>query len=86
MVREIDRRRTRVCFRYVDLAAANGWPGRGKEAKEAAGQLQQAIPASRCRPGPTSSGRDDPSFSAENPRITEGLRKAGVPEGEAKTN
>jgi hypothetical protein len=29
---------------------------------------------------------DDPTFKAELARIMEGLRKAGVPEGTAKTN
>ena len=32
--------------------------------------------------GPT----DDPAFKAQQARIREGLRKAGVPEGTAKTN
>ena len=29
---------------------------------------------------------DDPTFNAQYQRIVEGLRKAGVPEGEKKTN
>jgi hypothetical protein len=29
---------------------------------------------------------DDPTYIAQRARITEGLRKAGVPEGEQKTN
>jgi hypothetical protein len=29
---------------------------------------------------------DDPAFNAQNARIVEGLRKAGLPEGEKKTN
>ena len=29
---------------------------------------------------------DNPTFNAQYARIVEGLRKAGVPEGEAKTN
>ena len=29
---------------------------------------------------------DDPTFNAQNQRIIEGLRKAGLPEGEKKTD
>jgi hypothetical protein len=29
---------------------------------------------------------DDPTFSAQYQRIVEGLRKAGLPEGETKAN
>jgi hypothetical protein len=29
---------------------------------------------------------DDPTFKAQHARILEGLRKAGAPEGTAKTN
>jgi adenylate cyclase len=29
---------------------------------------------------------DDPTWNMQVQRITEGLRKAGLPEGEAKTN
>jgi hypothetical protein len=29
---------------------------------------------------------DDPTYNAQVPRLIEGLRKAGVPEGEGKTN
>jgi hypothetical protein len=29
---------------------------------------------------------DDPTFDAQNQRIVEGLRRAGVPEGDKKTD
>jgi hypothetical protein len=35
---------------------------------------------------PQSHWTDDVTFNAQYARIVEGLRKAGVPEGEAKTN
>jgi TolB-like protein len=73
---------------YVHLAAAQAWAGHDKEAKEATAHLQ------RLRPGFTvqsyadftSRTSDNPTFNAQSQRIAEGLRKAGVPEGEKKTN
>jgi adenylate cyclase len=73
---------------YVHLAAAHAWAGHDKEAKEAAAHLQ------RLRPGFTiqsyadlaSRTADNPTFNAQSARIVEGLRKAGLPEGEKKTN
>jgi adenylate cyclase len=57
-------------------------------AKEAVAHLQ------RLRPGFTvqsyadfaSRTSDNPTFDAQSQRIAEGLRKAGLPEGEKKTN
>ena len=65
----------------VDLAAANAWAGRVKEAREAVARLQTA------RPGLTmqkldaeDQWTDDPTFKAQFARIIEGLRKAGLPD------
>ena len=72
-------------YSLVDLAAANAWAGHDKEAKEAAAQLQKAYPGftvQKYAGTPT----DDPTFNAQMGRIVEGLRKAGLPEGVAKTN
>jgi tetratricopeptide (TPR) repeat protein len=77
----------KVFYPYVHLAAANAWAGRDKEAKDAAAQLQKVQSGYTVQ---TWAGRhmsDDPTYNAQNQRIIEGLRKAGVPEGEpAKTN
>ena len=47
---------------------------------------RKSIPASRCRLGSGVHWSDDPTFNMQYQRIVEGLRKAGVPEGEKKTN
>jgi adenylate cyclase len=75
-----------VFYPYVFLAAANAWAGHDKEAKDAAAQLQKVHPGYTVQ---TWAGRhmsDDPTYNAQLQRILEGLRKAGVPEGEKKTN
>jgi adenylate cyclase len=75
-----------VYYSYVFLAAANAWAGRDKEAKDTAAQLQKVLPGFTVQ---TWAGRhmsDDPTYNARYQRVTEGLRKAGVPEGVAKTN
>ena len=60
--------------------------GHDKEAKDAAAQLQKVGPVFAVQ---TWAGRhmsDDPTYNAQYQRVVEGLRKAGVPEGEAKSN
>jgi tetratricopeptide (TPR) repeat protein len=73
-------------FPYVDLAAANAWGGHEKEAKEAAAQLQKLHPGFTVQTWAGIHWTDDTTFNAQYSRIVEGLRRAGVPEGEAKTN
>ncbi len=70
----------------VDLAAANAWAGHDKEAKEAAAQLQKVYPGFTVQKWAGIHWTDDPTFNAQYARIVEGLRKAGLPEGAAKTN
>jgi tetratricopeptide (TPR) repeat protein len=75
-----------VFYPYVYLAASNAWAGHDKEAKDAAAQLQKVYPGFTVQ---TWAGRhmsDDPTYNAQYQRIVEGLRKAGVPEGEKKTD
>ena len=75
-----------VFYPYVYLAAANAWAGHDKEAKDAAAQLQKVYPGYTVQ---TWAGRhmsDDPTYNTRNQRIIEGLHKAGVPEGEKKTD
>ena len=73
-------------YALVDLAAANAWLGRDKEAKEAAAQLQKVYPGFTVQTWAGMHWSDDPTFNSQYQRIVEGLRKAGVPEGEKKTD
>ena len=73
-------------FPLVDLAAANAWAGHDKEAKEAAAQLQKVYPGFTVQTWAGIHWSDDPTFNTQYQRIVEGLRKAGIPEGEQKTN
>ncbi len=75
-----------VFYPQLDLAAAYGWLGRDKEAKEAAEQLQKLYPGFTVQTLLGWHWTDDPTFNAQYQRLAEGLRKAGVPEGEKKTN
>jgi adenylate cyclase len=75
-----------VFYPLVDLAAANAWAGHDKEAKDAAAQLQKVYPGFTVQTWASIHWSDDPTFNAQYQRIVEGLRKAGVPEGTAKTN
>jgi TolB-like protein len=73
-------------FPYVNLAAANAWAGHDKEAKEAVAQLRKLNPNFTVQTWAGKYWSDDPTFNAQYQRITEGLRKAGVPEGDKKTD
>jgi adenylate cyclase len=75
-----------VFYPYVELAAAYAWAGHDKEAKETVAQLQKVQPGYTVQ---TWAGRhmsDDPTYNAQYQRVVEGLRKAGLPEVEKKTN
>ena len=77
---------SQIPYLFVDLAAANAWAGHDKEAKEAAAQLQKVYPGFTVQTWAGMHWSDDPTFNVQYQRIVEGLRKAGVPEGEKKTN
>jgi adenylate cyclase len=68
------------------LAAANAWAGHDKGAKDAVAELRKVDPAFTVQNMAGWGPSDDPTFKAQQARIREGLRKAGVPEGTAKTN
>jgi len=70
----------------VHLAAANAWTGHDKEAKEAAAQLQKVYPGFTVQTYAGMHYSGDPTFNAQRARIYEGLRRAGLPEGEKTTN
>jgi TolB-like protein len=70
-----------------DLAAANAWVGHDKEAKEALALLHKVDPKVTVQTFQAlADANDNPTYKAEMARIIEGLRKAGLPEGEAKMN
>jgi tetratricopeptide (TPR) repeat protein len=75
-----------VWYPLVDLVAANAWAGHDKEAKDAAAQLQKTYPGFTVLTFAGIHWTDDPTFNEQYQRIVEGLRKAGLPEGEKKTN
>jgi adenylate cyclase len=71
---------------YVDLVAAYGWLGRDAEAKAAIDGLHKLMPSFTVQDWANIKWSDNPQFQSEYARIVEGLRKAGLPEGEKKTN
>jgi TolB-like protein/class 3 adenylate cyclase len=73
-------------YALVHLAAANAWAGHDTEAKDAAAQLQRVSPGFTMQTWAGLRASDDPTYIAQRARIAEGLRKAGVPEGEKKPN
>jgi hypothetical protein len=75
---------------YIDIAGAHAWLGQMKEAKEAAAQVLKFKPDFNVQGWLESPLHDywngDPTFRAQLARILEGAHKAGLPEGERKTN
>ncbi|MGH1592266.1 adenylate/guanylate cyclase domain-containing protein [Methylobacterium phyllosphaerae] len=66
---------------YVDLAAAYSWTGQQAEAKAAVAELLKLMPGYTVEKWAKADWSDDPIFLKEYQRITDGLRKAGLPEG-----
>jgi hypothetical protein len=71
---------------YANLAAANGWLGHEAEAKVAIDGLHKLKPGFTVQDFVKSTPSDNPQFQSERARIVEGLRKAGLPEGQANSN
>ncbi len=69
-------------YPFVDLTAAYAWTGHDKEAKETVAQLRKLYPDFTVQTWAGIHWTDDPTFNAQYARIVEGLRKAGLPEGE----
>jgi adenylate cyclase len=67
-------------YPLVGLTAANAWAGHDNEARKAAAQLQKIYPGFTVDTWAGIHWSDDSTFNAENARIIEGLRKAGLPE------
>ena len=70
----------------MHLAAANGWLGRDAEAKTAVADLLKLRPGFTVQHWRTWKWSDNPQYQREYARIVEGLRKAGVPEGDKKAD
>jgi len=70
---------------YVDLAAANGWLGRDAEAKTAIAGLLELMPGFTIQQWANMKWSNHPKFQREYARIIEGLRKAGLAEGDKET-
>src|SRR5271157_4868482 len=70
----------------ADLAAAYAWAGHDKEAKETAAELYARDPKFIQGIHTYMDAHDDPTYKEEMARLFEGLRKAGLPEGEKTTN
>jgi adenylate cyclase len=73
-----------VFYPYVELAAANAWAGHDREARETVAQLQKVLPGYTVQIWAGRHMSEDPTYKAQYQRVVEGLRKAGLPEGEAK--
>jgi adenylate cyclase len=73
-------------YPFIDLTAAYAWTGHDKEAKETVAQLRKLYPEFTVQTWAGIHWTDDPTFNAQYQRIVEGLRKAGLPEGEKKTD
>jgi len=73
---------------HIDLAAAYVWLGREPEAKEEVAETLKLAPDVTVKGvmAYASNLSDNPVFLQQMARVAEGLRKAGMPEGEAKTN
>ena len=65
---------------YVDLASAYAWTGRVAEARDAAAKLRELMPGYTVTRWAHEDWSDNPIFLKQYERITEGLRKAGLPE------
>ena len=75
-------------FPYVDLVAASAWLGHDAEAKASIAGLLKVYPGFTVQTFADVAARVtyNPTFAQQIQRIIEGLRKAGLPEGEKKTN
>jgi TolB-like protein/class 3 adenylate cyclase/tetratricopeptide (TPR) repeat protein len=75
-------------FTYATLAAANAWAGHDTDARAAVTELLKLKPGYTVQQFADRANRmsDNPTYLRELQPIIEGLRKAGVPEGDKKTD
>jgi adenylate cyclase len=67
---------------YVDLAADYAWTGRDADARAAVAELLKLSPGYTVQKFANVKLTDNPTFNQEFQRIVDGLRKAGLTEGE----
>ena len=67
---------------YYELAACYGWLGRTADAAHAVAELRKRRPEASVQDYAMMQNYPDPQFVRERERIMEGLRKAGLPEGQ----
>ena len=65
---------------YVDLASAYAWTGQKAEARAAVAELLKMMPNYTVDQWAHTRFSNNPVFLSQYQRITEGLRKAGLPE------
>ena len=84
----INRDQRRILAPLSDLAAADGWLGRDADAKAATASLDKLMPGVTVQTFLAQCDRilDNPTLVGELRRIGEGLRKAGLPEGDKNAN
>ena len=71
---------------YAYLAAANGWLGHEADAKVAIDGLHKLKPGFTVQDFVKGTPSDNQQFQSERARIVEGLRRAGLSEGQANSN
>jgi adenylate cyclase len=71
-----------VFWSYYELAACYGWLGRTADAANAVAELRKRRPEASVQDYAANQNYPDPQFRHERDRIMEGLRKAGLPEGQ----
>ena len=86
VVQQVRHRVAEVFIPLLFLSSANVWARHDKEPKAAAAQLQKVYPGFTVQTSVGWHWTDDPTFNAQYQRLAEGMRKAGVPEGEKKTD
>jgi tetratricopeptide (TPR) repeat protein len=67
----------------IDLAAAHAWLGNEAAARNAVTRLLELMPGYTVQKWANAGWSANPTFLVEYQRIIEGLRKAGLPEGDA---
>jgi len=65
---------------YIDLIAAYGWTGQTEKAPGAITALHKLMPGYTAQKWVTTEFSSNPTFIAQQQRMGEGLRKAGLPE------
>jgi TolB-like protein len=86
--RHVSKRRPQIQKAHTALAVSYSWLGREAEAKTEVAEALKLMPGLTLNGiiSYASNASDNPVFSQQMAREIEGLRKAGMPEGEQKTN